>query len=197
MVTDASQARQWDVASDPWGNALPLSTGTIAQDLRLPGQQMQAESGLFQNWMRDYDPTLGRYVEADPIGLAGGGNVFGYVEGNPANLIDPMGLQATAYKLMGDVIAGDLFKPDKSDLNPEKWAIYGGLTLCALAYDGYVLRMAKGGEQNKANEWSRAAQQEPDPCDWLKRQYNDPNTSSADRQKIKTAQKVLGCRRRG
>jgi RHS repeat-associated protein len=92
MVTDASQARQWDVASDPWGNALPLSTGTIAQDLRLPGQQMQAESGLFQNWHRDYDPTLGRYVEADPIGLAGGGNVFNYVNGSPLNRIDPKGL---------------------------------------------------------------------------------------------------------
>jgi RHS repeat-associated protein len=93
MVTDASQARHWDVASDPWGNALPLSTGTIAQDLRLPGQQMQAESGLFQNWHRDYDPTLGRYIEADPIGLDGGGNVFAYVEGNSVNAIDPLGLE--------------------------------------------------------------------------------------------------------
>jgi RHS repeat-associated protein len=101
MVTDASQARQWDVASDPWGNALPLSTGTIAQDLRLPGQQMQAESGLFQNWHRDYDPTLGRHIEADPIGLAGGGNPFAYASGNPLNLIDPLGLQAT-YEHSGD-----------------------------------------------------------------------------------------------
>jgi RHS repeat-associated protein len=93
MVTDASQAKTWDVVNDPWGNALPLSTPTIAQDLRLPGQVSQVESGLFQNWNRDYDPTLGRYIQADPIGLAGGGNVFGYVEGNPLFWADPLGLR--------------------------------------------------------------------------------------------------------
>ena len=41
---------------------------------------------------RDYDPTLGRYLEADPIGLAGGDNVYGYVGGNPVGAIDPSGL---------------------------------------------------------------------------------------------------------
>jgi RHS repeat-associated protein len=100
MVTDAAQAKLWDVAMDPWGNALPLSTPTIAQDLRLPGQSLQSESGLFQNWMRDYDPTLGRYIQADPIGLAGGGNVFAYAEGNPISKIDPVGLDVLV--IIGD-----------------------------------------------------------------------------------------------
>ncbi|MBA3676737.1 MAG: EndoU domain-containing protein [Sphingosinicella sp.] len=99
MVTDASQAKIWDVVSDPWGNALPLSPASIAQDLRLPGQFMQGESGLYQNWMRDYDPSLGRYIQSDPIGLAGGSNLFAYANGNPNKYIDPNGLFGTGSAL--------------------------------------------------------------------------------------------------
>ena len=36
---------------------------------RFPGQWFQSESGLHQNWMPDYDPTTGRYLQPDPLGL--------------------------------------------------------------------------------------------------------------------------------
>lgn len=39
-----------------------------------------------------HDPKTGRYITADPIGLAGGINLFSYVRENPVNWIDPMGL---------------------------------------------------------------------------------------------------------
>jgi uncharacterized protein RhaS with RHS repeats len=45
-----------------------------------------------QNYFRDYDPALGRYVQPDPIGLAGGMNPYLYANGNPLAYTDPYGL---------------------------------------------------------------------------------------------------------
>jgi RHS repeat-associated protein len=53
--------------------------------------KVQAESGLHQNWMRDYDPTTGRYLEPDPLGLVDSASVYGYARQNPGRWIDPRG----------------------------------------------------------------------------------------------------------
>jgi uncharacterized protein RhaS with RHS repeats len=47
------------------------------------------------NYFRDYDPSLGRYVESDPIGLDGGLNIFGYVKSKPLTRLDRYGLFAS------------------------------------------------------------------------------------------------------
>ncbi len=44
------------------------------------------------SWHRYYDPETGRYISADPIGLAGGINLYGYTGNDPVNWIDPWGL---------------------------------------------------------------------------------------------------------
>jgi len=54
------------------------------------------------SWHRFYDPETGRYISADPIGLAGGINLYNYVDGDPINWIDPTGTVAIA----DDVIIG-------------------------------------------------------------------------------------------
>ena len=70
----------------------PQSLGVVTFNLRFPGQYYDAETSLHYNYFRDYDPTTGRYIESDPIGLEGGPNTYAYVEGNPLSKIDPFGL---------------------------------------------------------------------------------------------------------
>ena len=66
----------WRASYLPFGG-VHVTTGAPI-DLRFPGQWFQAEAGLHQNWMRDYDPTTGRYLQADPLGLVDGASVYGY-----------------------------------------------------------------------------------------------------------------------
>jgi RHS repeat-associated protein len=67
----------------------------VAYNLRFPGQYYQSETGLNQNWNRDYDPQVGRYVESDPIGLLGGVNTYAYALNNPIRYIDLNGREVT------------------------------------------------------------------------------------------------------
>jgi RHS repeat-associated protein len=68
----------------------------FSYNLRFPGQYYDAETGLNQNYFRDYDPAIGRYVESDPIGLKAGINTYAYALDQPTNYIDPNGLDAAS-----------------------------------------------------------------------------------------------------
>jgi RHS repeat-associated protein len=70
----------------------PSGLGTFDLPLRFPGQRYDAETALHYNYFRDYDPSIGRYGESDPIGLLGGLNTYVYVEANPLRKSDPRGL---------------------------------------------------------------------------------------------------------
>jgi len=94
----------WRWESDPFGSTLaqedPDGDLTLfTYNLRFPGQYYDSESGLHYNYFRTYDPSTGRYLESDPIGLEGGLNSYGYVDGNPLALTDPYGLEASAAAL--------------------------------------------------------------------------------------------------
>jgi RHS repeat-associated protein len=94
FATDSGQNIVWQTTYDPFGNTGSIS-GTITQDLRLPGQVFDPMGGEYLNGFRDYLPLIGRYMESDPIGrLGSGNNLYAYVFDNPTNLIDPLGLGA-------------------------------------------------------------------------------------------------------
>nr|WP_237158887.1 RHS repeat-associated core domain-containing protein [Shewanella khirikhana] len=90
-LTDASGHIVWDTKFDAFGNAILASSNEVVNPLRFPGQYFDAETGLHYNWRRYYDPTSGRYITPDPIDLAGGPNLYTYVDGDPINRIDPNG----------------------------------------------------------------------------------------------------------
>jgi RHS repeat-associated protein len=92
-MTNASQAVVWDRVQQPFGETTSTA-GTATSNLRAHGQYADAESALNYNLMRDYDPTLGRYIEADPIGLLGGVNLYVYAGQNPVMRSDSFGLCA-------------------------------------------------------------------------------------------------------
>jgi len=55
-------------------------------------QGQQDRSGLMYMRNRYYDPATGRFTQQDPIGLAGGLNLYGFANGDPVNFSDPFGL---------------------------------------------------------------------------------------------------------
>ena len=61
-------------------------------------------SVYYENWHRDYDPSTGRYIQSDPIGLNGGLNTYAYVDSNPLLYSDPDGLSRK--KMVGVVCLG-------------------------------------------------------------------------------------------
>lgn len=101
LLTNDQGQIVWSNTPTPFG--LPLINEDVDGDgtnvtfnLRFPGQYFDAETNLHYNYFRDYDPETGRYLQSDPIGLAGGMNTYGYVGGNPVGYVDPQGLAAQA-----------------------------------------------------------------------------------------------------
>jgi len=83
----------WQAEFDPWGNLRSeFNPQQIDQPIRMQGQQLDLETGLFYNRYRYYAPQMGRYVTQDPIGLAGGIDTYAYANGSPTTRTDPLGL---------------------------------------------------------------------------------------------------------
>lgn len=92
--SDKAIVWRWDSAESYGGSAPnqdPNALGAFVFNQRFPGQVFDAETGLFQNMRREYNPRIGRYMQSDPIGLGGGVNTYEYVAGNPVQMVDPNG----------------------------------------------------------------------------------------------------------
>lgn len=117
LVTDATgnAVWKWD-QQEPFGSnpadENPSGLGGFDLPLRLPGQYFDKETNLHHNYFRDYDPDIGRYSRSDPIGIAGGLNVFSYALSNPLRYVDVLGLAP-----------GDLFaSPDDAAIDAARYA---------------------------------------------------------------------------
>lgn len=84
--------------SSPSGQVTPFAYGPYGEPqswagsrFRYTGQIALPEAQLYHYKARVYDPLMGRFLQADPIGYGDGPNVYAYVSGDPMNLVDPSG----------------------------------------------------------------------------------------------------------
>lgn len=78
--------------SDCYGSTCGSMAGT---GFGYVGYRYDHETGLYHTGARYYDPRLARFLQMDPIGQAGGLNLYAYVDNDPLNLVDPTGLIAS------------------------------------------------------------------------------------------------------
>lgn len=167
-LTDANGTVVWKVESQtPFGEVVINEDAdgdgnAVEFNQRFPGQYYDEVTGLNYNYFRDYDPSLGRYIQSDPIGLGGGVNTYGYAAQSPLIYIDPDGQNITA------VLGNPLF------------IVTLGAGLCAAvncgAYIGPVIgavggMLATPGGTGRAGE--DAANDDPQSCPVSDEQLND------------------------
>ena len=110
--------------------------------MRFPGQVNDAATALYYNYYRDYDPSLGRYIQTDPIGLKGGINPYAYANGDPIGERDPSGEFAWIPFLVagGGAVAGGYTEYSKAaQCGVHGWALAAATGRGALAGAGAAL----------------------------------------------------------
>jgi RHS repeat-associated protein len=106
-VTDAGGNVTAVNTYDEYGIPAATNTGRF----QYTGQAWLPELGLYYYKARLYSPTLGRFLQTDPIGYDDGPNIYAYVENDPVNRIDPSGkscvkLESGAYSCRVDLNSG-------------------------------------------------------------------------------------------
>ncbi|NAR51562.1 RHS repeat domain-containing protein [Acinetobacter haemolyticus] len=121
LIDSSNSNVVWSWDSTAFGLGNPV--GTITFNLRFPGHYYDASTGQFYNHNRFYNPELGRYMEPDPIGLAGGLNPYAYALNNPVMYVDMTGENPILIAMGVGAVIGGIF--------------YTGETFIGAVYDAY------------------------------------------------------------
>ena len=103
-LLDSSESVVATYAYDTFGN-LMSSTGGVDQPFRFSTKRYDESLGISYYGYRFYSPALRRWINRDPLGERGGINLYGFVQNNPVNFIDPSGLDTWS----GAGVTGEVF----------------------------------------------------------------------------------------
>ena len=79
---------------DSFGNIVSVLDPNFKQPYTYTAREYDSETGMYYYRARYYDARTGKFISEDPIGLAGGINLYSYTANNPVNFVDPLGLLA-------------------------------------------------------------------------------------------------------
>jgi RHS repeat-associated protein len=93
-IGDGWESYTYDVYGTPtiWSDGWPVSVSVLGNRLMFTGRDHDPDTGLYNYRYRYYSPALGRFVQPDPINIAGGDlNLYTYVWNDPGDWVDPLG----------------------------------------------------------------------------------------------------------
>jgi len=200
VITNQNQQVVWMGNYEPFGKLAANANNNIEIFSRFPGQYVDPETGLYYNYFRDYDPSIGRYIESDPIGLKGGVNTYAYALNNPIRYSDPLGLApkpgcVLQYTAAGTAIGGQwgfgiggviggvsglgVGAVPGSTVGAAAGAGIGGAT-------GYAIAQLSCPDAMPATPWEKPDRSPEDEAkaqgehDWMKAQCDTPPPPSGD-----------------
>jgi RHS repeat-associated protein len=142
----------------PWGS-LEDSLETVPNVLKFASREYDAETHLYYDRARYYDPQLSRFISEDPIGLAGGINQYAYASDDPINFSDPSGLEPCPF----------IYKPYCG------WTL-SGVNVWAASQEDQFMEFSVGGFDGPAADPS--GPKRPQPADARRLMDGEPGPGS-------------------
>ncbi|WAK00978.1 polymorphic toxin type 47 domain-containing protein [Methylobacter sp. YRD-M1] len=154
-MTNTAGKIVWSARYRAYGALALADVAEIDNPLRFQGQYYDSETGLHYTLNRYYDPQAGRFIHQDPIGLAGGVNLFQYAV-NPVNWIDPLGLKC------GEGLTGNNW-----EFNPQKDVdLRGTAKTYRDALDEAFKRTGIPKEEFEVSKWAKDQYGKSIPVEW-------------------------------
>ena len=158
---------------DEFGNILS-DTNPGFQPFGFAGGIYDQDTKLVRFGARDYDPETGRWTAKDPIYFAGGDtNLYGYVQNNPVNYIDPLGLinpVKAVVALANAANAGRLYASGSLKLMAATGAGATGVGapagVGAALLGGWNVSSAASAQERAMQQWSEALQEDWSDASW-------------------------------
>ena len=188
----------------------------INSDFQYAGYYYHAPSGLNLTMYRAYNPSLARFLTRDPIGEAGGVNLYAYVMNDPVDYIDPSGEDAlggfigvgigagiggfvggaigatggTFATPGGTILGGSIGASEGSLIGGIVGGIFGGNVPVQSIINNISFMTAVGKNENYVSIQAKT-QNPQNPCDWLSNEIDATNSIISQGGITKEAEKLL------